>query len=139
MGDRNRFFSSIDARDQFCPRRATLPGPVGFLRIRSVLNSNVDLGLCRELTVRHGHVKEQVLPSLGTRSKKCRLNPWTSTVRSLRYVHDRSSPDPEGKKMTIYARALPSSKRPELDYLDFRRVTTTVHVLPQQNTLIDSI
>lgn len=45
------------------------PG-VSSIGTRSVLDGDVDLGLCRELTVGDGYIKEQVLPSLERRSKK---------------------------------------------------------------------
>lgn len=45
------------------------PG-VSSIGTRSVLDGDVDLGLCHELTVGDGYIKEQVLPSLERRSKK---------------------------------------------------------------------
>lgn len=66
--------SSIDAQTILSSTK-NLPGPVGFLGTRSVLDSDVDFGLCRELTVGDGHVKEQVLPSLERRNKKRRSIP----------------------------------------------------------------
>lgn len=46
-----------------------LPG-VSSIGTRSVFNGDVDLSLCRKLTIGDGHVEEQVLASLERRSKK---------------------------------------------------------------------
>lgn len=73
-----RFRSGAEPRDRpdgrFTDFLLNLPG-VSSIGTRGVLDGDVDLGLCRELTVGDGHVKEQVLPSLERRSKKRRSIP----------------------------------------------------------------
>lgn len=76
------------------------PG-VSSIGTRSVLDGDVDLGLCRELTVGDGYIKEQVLPSLERRSKKHR-SILEATVCSSCYVLIVLSKG--GKKMTARKR-----------------------------------